>query len=503
MRRQRTIYFDDARHFYLYVFEPPITLEEAYTPIDQVAGTVVDTFVYGVGCGGLFYPSKVGKMFGQLSRPFTDPTAAAFWRAWTNLQSLIQRDLDPLKVLIDRAHEKEMAFFASLRLGTVREQPGGGADDGIDRKFRLEEGGRGFVHEEVRDHFFAVLEELTDSYETDGIELDFAGAPGALDPMLRPEDVAEYTPVITEYVTKIARLARSRGKTIGARIYPIERMNTNAGLDLRAWLENRLLDYVTPLLYGTMLLDANMPIDWIVKAAHEWDISVYGFLQPDYQDESRRFYNRQYASAEMIRAAAANYLDRGVDGLYTWFLPWPLGHPERSLLSELADPEVMRRRDKHYVVRRGDPNAVELGYDASLPLEIPYSARGKLHRVPFYISDDLDAGDDRVQEILLRINVDNIVGADRLTVNLNGHSLAEEKCLRTPSLTLTPYQGLWLEFDLRTVRPVKGDNVLEISLDERPPELESGICIDDVEMIIRYGLHPEVRRRLINPADTS
>ena len=65
MRKRRTIYFDDARHYYLFVFEPPMTMDDAWSPIDQVVGTAVDTFAYGVARGdGLFYPSRVGTRFG-------------------------------------------------------------------------------------------------------------------------------------------------------------------------------------------------------------------------------------------------------------------------------------------------------------------------------------------------------------------------------------------------------------------------------------------------------
>ena len=39
MSRRRTIYFDDARHFYLWNFEPPMDLRDAWVPVDQVAGT--------------------------------------------------------------------------------------------------------------------------------------------------------------------------------------------------------------------------------------------------------------------------------------------------------------------------------------------------------------------------------------------------------------------------------------------------------------------------------
>ena len=85
-REKRTIYFNDARHYYLFVFEPPMTMEDAWRPVDEVAGTPVDTFIYGVERGdGLFYPSKVGMQFGADKRPFT---MAAYWRTWENMQSL-------------------------------------------------------------------------------------------------------------------------------------------------------------------------------------------------------------------------------------------------------------------------------------------------------------------------------------------------------------------------------------------------------------------------------
>ena len=195
--RKRTIYFNDARHYYLFVFEPPMTMEDAWRPIDEVAGTSIDTFVYGVERGdGLFYPSRVGMQFGADKQPFT---MAAYWRTWQNMQSLSARGLDPLKVLIDRAHEKGMDFFASLRMSSY---------GGMDPKFRVPEG-RGLAHPEVRDHQFAVLEELATEYETEGVELDFAAAPGGMPLCLRPEDVPEYTPVLTDWVRQISKMVRS------------------------------------------------------------------------------------------------------------------------------------------------------------------------------------------------------------------------------------------------------------------------------------------------------
>ena len=119
-RRPRTLYSNDSRHYHLFVHEPPMTLADARRPVDDVAGTAVDTFVFMVARGdGLFYPSKVGGMFGSDATNRNadgDFEMAAYFRAYHNMAAMVEQGLDPLTVLIDRAHEKGMDFIASLRL---------------------------------------------------------------------------------------------------------------------------------------------------------------------------------------------------------------------------------------------------------------------------------------------------------------------------------------------------------------------------------------------------
>ena len=150
MRQKRTIYFNDARHYYLFVMEPPMTMEDAWRPVDEVAGTAVDTFIYGVARGdGAFYVSDIDHRFGEHIRPFENRHLLA---RLGEQQSLIDRGLDPLRVLVDRAHKKGMDFFSSLRM------PASTPPSPSPR------GGRGLAHPEVRDHQFAVLEELVTKY---------------------------------------------------------------------------------------------------------------------------------------------------------------------------------------------------------------------------------------------------------------------------------------------------------------------------------------------------
>ena len=199
MRKQRTIYFNDARHYYLFVFEPPMRMEDAWVPIDEVAGTAIDTFIYGVSrADGLFYPSNVGLEWGSDRKPFGN---AYEWRCWENMQSLKARNLDPLQVLIDRAHEKGMEFFSSLRLG---------AYGGMNPEHSVANGGRGFMHTEVRDHISAIVDELANRYDADGLELDFAASPGGCPFCLNPDEAPQNAQVLTDFVGDASATVRGR-----------------------------------------------------------------------------------------------------------------------------------------------------------------------------------------------------------------------------------------------------------------------------------------------------
>ena len=63
-RRPRKIYFNDARHHYLYAFEPPMTREDAHRPVDELASTAIDTFIYGVETGGFSITSAAAMTVG-------------------------------------------------------------------------------------------------------------------------------------------------------------------------------------------------------------------------------------------------------------------------------------------------------------------------------------------------------------------------------------------------------------------------------------------------------
>ena len=481
MRQKRIIYHNDARHYYLFVFEPPIALEEAWTPIDEVAGTAVDTFAYGVQRGdGLFYPSQVAVQFGSDMMPFGQ---AAYWRTWHNMKSLEERGLDPLRVLIDRAHDKGMDFFASVRLSSY---------GGMDPQHALANGGRGLRAPEVREGHRGIVEELVSNYPLEGVELDLA-LPGGGE-IVNPDEAESALPELTGYIEQLAEVVRDKGLQVGARVLPTEELNLSQGLDVCSWLQKGALDFVIPMRYGYMVLDPNMPCDWLLEAAHAADVSFYGCLQPYVDDKSTGAPQRVFPTAEQMRAAVANQWHKGVDGLYTWFMDWPLGDLQRSMLGEMGDPDLMARKDKQYVLVR-TPEDDHLQYRSPLPLAIAADDVGTRHPIPFHIADDIEGARDHIGEVRLKITIADLVSADRLTFLLNGESLHNEVCQRAFGDPINRYAAQALDFDLRSVRPRQGDNLLEVALEGRPggtDGLVSPLVIRAMEVTVRY--HPFATR---------
>ena len=488
MRKKRSIYYNDARHYYLFVHEPPIRLEEAYMPIDEVAGTAIDTFAYGVSrSDGCFYPSNVGRMFGD---GFDNWRFAQHWRTRRNMESLIERGYDPLQLLIDRAHEKSMEFIASHRLTDyvgleAKKIDSWGAIH--EPKYSIGEGEGSeqpdFAYKEVRDHKIAIFNELCTRYDPDGIELDFAISQH----YFKPDKVDSDT--MTELVRIISNTARDNNKYVGVRVFPTEQMNIHAGLDIENWLKQDLIDYFLPMLYGYSILDPNMPFEWLVEKAHEADVSVYGMLQPYVAMHETGAPENIYPNPEHFRAAMSNYWEKGVDGLYTWFMDWPLKEIQRMTLTEIGDKELIAGRDKIYYLSSSHNSFIGSGYEAALPLEIKVAGKGIKHEIPFQIADNITS--NRINEVILELLVGNLVSGDHLEILLNGQSLSSESVTRSyPGGTRNAYNGQRLRFNLDNIRPCKGNNNLEISLVKRPNGLEGSVSIEKVEIGIKYGSYP-------------
>ena len=277
MADKRLIFYNDARHYHLYCYEPPISLEDARAPVDEVASTHVDTFVYGPGAGpSMYYLTKVGEVMGSHLSSFKDIPGVQrgtlpVWRAYENIISLKERGIDLMHLLVERAHERGMKFIASYR--QTHSVASNDVDNYFNWQFKIDhpewcltgKGAHGFnfIHPEVRAERFALAEEAANDYDVDGIEIDWCFWPY----LFEEDQIANNRGTLTDYMRQhrhmVDAAAARKGRTLefGARVLPTLKGNLDAGFDVPAWIEENLLDFVVPNYYVDEQIDADFPFD--------------------------------------------------------------------------------------------------------------------------------------------------------------------------------------------------------------------------------------------------
>lgn len=522
--RRRLLYYNDSRHTYMYSYDPPMSLQEAWAPVDEVAGTSVDTFVYGSGAGpAVMHDSRVGEVWGRRFETFDSAWA---WRAFENVKSLIDAGHDPLNLLIDRAHEKGMDFFASLRLNHPMDPAD--VDNPFNWQFRMDHPewcirGKGehafnWVYPEVRAERFAYIEEYLTRYDIDGLELEFTFCPYYFE---HGEGHAN-AHIMTEYLRDVRALAddvgRARGRRIeiGAKVLPSREGNLAQGLDAATWVQEGLLDFIVPTIYLDRQIDPNLPFEWLVDLAEGTECEVYPTLQRSIrgldlaEDRVSPRALDLHAGLDHLRAGAASYWDRGAHGIYLLFLKWPHGPEQRAIFTEAHDPDLLRTKRKRYAARRNDHESAQFfDYSAALPatlfeksdrfsigciLPAPDAPKRVYRTYAPYRMRDLSASHDCVArmyvaddlgcaEAMLRLRVVWSSELDDLTVKVNGKELPPASVRRTE---MDAYLSAWLEASVPRGTLVHGWNDISLALNARPPELAGPIVWEGTEIVVEH-----------------
>ena len=375
MRKPKLIYYNDARHYMMYRYDPPLSLHRLRQPVDELLGTGVDTLSFGLASGHTFlHDSKVGLKWGEGVKDHNH--GVMWWRAWQNLVQALEAGHDPLKVVIDRAHEKGVQVICSIRINEGSSPTGENLYMVGRLKYEKPDVMIGeeypgnpsaataydFAHPEVREERLAVIEEVCERYEADGLEID-----DYIRVFFKPSEVEKNTPLLTEFVRDVRRLLDRIGEKRGqrlllaARAHPVEDANLAIGMDVRTWLSEKLVDLVVP--HGdSPLLDVDPLIGPLAKIAHEAGASLYTpVAQAPYDDRDH------LTTIEMHRAAATNARAAGADGLYLSALPWPHTAREYQVLREMGDPDIYARKAKHYLLPHAAPNPGPFSAKRHLP----------------------------------------------------------------------------------------------------------------------------------------
>ncbi len=150
-------------------------------------------------------------------------------------------------------------------------------------------------------------------------------------------------------------------------------------------------------------------------------------------------------------------------------------HYDRQPWKEIADPDLIARTDKHYLVDHREW--------AEGPLPTTLERPGDEAEVSIDIADNLvsAASDGVLEAATLRLLVEHLTVLDELRFDLNGDALDP-----SPARTRLLYNDAWLEFDVSPPLLRQGWNRLSVSAIARNPSVDCRLVLTSAEVLVSY-----------------
>ena len=357
---------------------------------------------------------------------------------------------------------------------------------------------------EVREHVFSTIEEVCRGYDVDGLELDFLRAfpyfRETLDMLPVQED---HISMMTELVRKVRNLAdavsaaRGRPLLVAART-PYTVADTRfIGLDVETWLKEDLLDLLIPGGGSESRIIESFAD--AVELGHQHDVPVYpcigwGFWHrwayldlseerhPTHKDWVQALRQEKKSHAIAIngwtgtmpswRGAAANLLNAGADGIYTFngFFAGP------EVWNEIGSMDTMAGKTKLFGI---DLMGGESTFGSSEDHRRKAVKPNEPLRAHFQVGEDPSSH----ASLTFRLHLWELTAADELRVALNGSFLKDLK----PSVDLgAAPSGCWLATTVGHDLVSTGNNDVELHLDRRNESLSSDLILDGVQLEMRF-----------------
>ena len=306
------------------------------------------------------FPSQVDLTWKE---PDKHPRDLHLYPAWKKVVDHLTAGGDPLKDALELARKQKKRFVVSFRMNDRhyvqnerfpthnnfwREHPEYrfGKDSGMPPVLN-------YGIPQVREFYFAVLEEICTKYDIDGIELDFQRAPHFF---LEPEMEAGRA-AMTAHIKRIREMLDGLGKLRGrhlelsARVLPTVQANSDIGLDLLAWDASGWLDGITVSSSYVQTADVGIE-DFAMRRSKAKIFGELNYLHVQIAGTGHDPNDRRYVVPETYRAATLSFMERGADGVSffnTYCVPQPeLKKLTSSLLTGLKDLDALKRSDKLY-----------------------------------------------------------------------------------------------------------------------------------------------------------
>ncbi len=453
--------------------------------------------------------------------------------------------IDPVRGLLDETRERGREVFFSYRINgsdndPLFDQPHDFKDpiplkaEHPDWLFKRWHAFWDFTFDGVRDLKLAILKEVAEKYDYDGISIDFARIP-----MLFPEGQQwTHRNLLTDFIRKLRTTLLEIGSRRASPYLLAVRIPEDIpgchfdGMEVETWIEESLVDI---LVVGTRT--ASVDIRGFRDLTSGTDIRVYPSWDDHHSSDGYR-----HPSLEVWRGVCANWWRKKPDGIHTFNLTSP--HPEthnaleielaprhrggpadeleleeaweiqRHVCNEIGTPESLEGLNKvFYVERRGGGHGEDFtpNPDNWYTPRLAYFQTNMRAALPAQLLDDgvadtllaLDVADtmsdlaDSIDLLELRIaftcrgkddSIEPGTLVDQLEVEVRVNNLLLEGARRVeedPTALNVHFQD-WLAYDVSPSWLAVGENLIGIRLVRRLDH-EAPIRIEKVELHVRYS----------------
>jgi len=354
-------------------------------------------------------------------------------RQWAhNLKAMLDAGVDPMQRMIDRCRQRRISPWVSIRMNDVHDahllrSP-------LHSQFWMEHheywrypnrftawNDRCFNYglKPVRDHMMALVREVCDRYDMDGLELDWNRFPLHF----REGEEIEQGKTLTEWMGTVREVVRAAEKKwkhpirLVARVPARPEVAYGTGLDAVTWAKRGLVDHlvVAPFFSTT---DYDIPVERWLELLKGTGVGVTAGLE--IRVEPYPGAPTLPNTPERRRGAAMAHLARGSQGIYVF--NYFEGRSEAGselwqLFNEMASIEKLAARDRSYVVTFVDIAIPGKPIPPALPKRLApkESAEFKLFVGP----KPLPAAKGEVQ---LTLKPEKPKGGSAAQVTLNGHA---------------------------------------------------------------------------------
>lgn len=296
--------------------------------------------------------------------------------AGNNLPEFLKQNTDGLRMSVDFAREHGLESFWTLRMNDIHDawtpefRPDWKRQDAsrvmstLERSNEFQDRRRlwslvDFEHPDVEPQLIAIVREVLENYNVDGIELDFLRAPIYFRSAYqgRPVTLAQRD-VLTRLVSKLRQLVLSESQRQGrpillsARVPATLASSLQIGIDVKAWLQENLLDVMT---LGGGYIAFDLPVRELIELGHEHAVRVYPCLsQSGLLYRPPRGKSSKQPPEAWFGAATRLWTDQA-DGIYTFNLFPGSGNEAdrnyaRRILSTIGSLEKLQAETKLYAM---------------------------------------------------------------------------------------------------------------------------------------------------------